>query len=253
MRVVKVVAIIQARMTSTRLPGKVMKKILGKTLLELLLERVQLTSGIDEIVVASPFGKEHDDIEKAVQSFGNITFIRGDEHDVLARYHKAALATKTDIVIRITSDCPLYDYKIVSSWLELFKNSDISYLYAPHEKGYPLGLGAEILTFDALNKAFQEAKDPYEREHVTPYIWRRPTMFPSIFIEYKPDLYHCRLAVDEEADFQFVREIYERLYIQNPQFVFAEIKDLLSKEPELLKINQHIQQKPLIPLGAAYG
>lgn len=253
MHAAKVVAIIQARMTSTRLPGKVMKKILGKTLLELLLERVQLTSGIDEIVVALPHGKEHDIIENVVQSFGNIISIRGDEHDVLKRYYEAAIQTEADIIIRITSDCPLYDYKIVSTWLELFKNSDISYLYASHEKGYPLGLGAEILTFNALNKAFHKAKDSYEREHVTPYIWRRPTMFSSIFVEYKPDLYHCRLAVDEEADFQFVRAIYERLYPQNPQFAFAEIINLLSSNPELLKINQHIQQKPLIPLGTAYG
>lgn len=253
MHVPKVVAIIQARMTSTRLPGKIMKKILGKTLLELLLERVQLTEDVDEIVVASPYGKEHDVIENVVQSFGNVTFIRGDEHDVLKRYHEASIQTKADIIIRITSDCPLYDYKLVSSWLHLFKSNDISYLYVTHEKGYPLGLGAEILTFHALHEAFHEAKDPYEREHVTPYIWRRPTLFPSVFIEYKPDLYHYRLAVDEEADFQFVSTIYERLYPYNAQFSFAEIKDLLTNEPALLKINQHVQQKPLIQLGAIHG
>lgn len=245
----KVVAIIQARMTSSRLPGKVLKTILGKTLLEHLIERVRLTKNVDEIVVASPYGTPHDPIEALVGQMSDITFIRGEEHDVLSRYQKAASYTKADIIIRITSDCTLYDFKLVSSWLNLFLQSDASYLYAAHERGYPLGLGAEILTREALDIAFSQAKDPYEREHVTPYIWRRPNLFPAIFVDYAPDLYYWRLAVDEEADFDFVRNVFELLYPENRHFCFKELQMLFKSMPELLHINQHVQQKPFIKLG----
>ena len=240
-------------MTSTRLPGKILKTILGKTLLELLVERVRLTENLDEIVIASPFGEEHDPIETLVSSWSDITFVRGDEHNVLSRYQKAAKESNADVIIRITSDCPLYDFKLVSAWISLFIKSEISYLGLSHDRGYPFGLGAEILTRDALEKAFRESKDAYEQEHVTPYIWRRPDMFPAIFIDYVPDLYSWRLAVDEQADFDFVKSVFESLYPGNRQFCFKEIQELFQIKPDLLMINKHVQQKPFINLGEKYG
>lgn len=239
-------------MTSTRLPGKILKQILGKSLLELLIERVKKTRDIDEIVIASPLGAEHAPIERIALNT-EVTFIRGDEHDVLSRFQDAAEATNADIIIRITSDCPLYDFKIMSSWIALFLHSELSYLHSSFERGYPLGLTAEILTRSALEQAFQKAEDIYEREHVTPYIWRRPELFPALYLEYAPNLHEWRFAVDETPDFEFVKTVFESLYPTNPDFCFKDIKNLLESNPKLLNINQHVQQKPLIYLGEQNG
>lgn len=243
----KTVAIIQARMTSTRLPGKVLLDLCGKPVLSHVIDRVSRINRVDHVCVTSPEEAGHDMIGDILPA--DVSFIRGSEADVLSRYHKAALATKADVIMRITSDCPFLDPSVASGILELFLASNVDYASNHFEQGYPLGFEVEVLTSKALATAESKAKTEYDREHVTPYIWQNPDQFSALYVDHKPNLRHWRLVLDEFQDYDFTKAVYERLYPQNPEFGLAELKKLFEVAPELLEINEDVKQKPLLKRG----
>ena len=240
----KVVAIIQARMGSTRLPGKVMKEILGKPVILWDLDRVSFSKLIDEIVVAIPYGKENDVIVDTIKEYNDkIVTTRGSENDVLDRYYQAAVQTNTDVVVRITSDCPLIDPVVVDNVIEQFLNNDCDYCSNSLTRTYPRGLDTEVFSFKALEEAWNEATKDYEREHVTPYIIENPDKFKLLNVANDVDLSHLRWTMDTKKDYMFIEAIYKKIIPVKKIFFMGDVLDLFNHEPELIDINKHIVQK----------
>lgn len=241
----KIVAIIQARMGSTRLPGKILKKVLGKTLLEYQLERVQRSKLIDEIVVATTTKKSDDDIVSLCNSL-NISTYRGSEEDVLSRYFEAAVQYEADIVVRLTSDCPLIDPNIVDQVIQLYlDNQPIDYVSNAIERSFPRGLDTEVFSFATLKKAYEEATLQRDREHVTAYIYTNRHLFSLTYLKNDRDYRHYRWTVDTKEDFELIRLILEEIYPNNPTFTMHDIIELLNDHPNWIKINAHIEQKKI--------
>lgn len=242
----KTVVIIQARMGSTRLPGKVMMKLCGKIVLEHIITRVKQAKEIDDIVIATTVQEEDNSIVEEARKLG-VKFFRGSEEDVLSRYYYAAKENNADIVVRITSDCPLIDPKIVDGIISLYKKnkydlvtnagSDLS------QRTYPRGLDTEVFSFEKLENAYIEAKKNYQREHVTPFIYENST---NIFY-YKNDIDYSkhRWTLDTEEDSELINKIYEELYNGKHDFYLEEILELFKRQPDLFNINKYIEQKKL--------
>lgn len=237
-----IVAIIQARIGSTRLPGKVLDDLAGEPMLARVVNRICRARRIDFAVVATT-DKPADDVIFRVCTERGWQCFRGNEDDVLDRYYRAALAYKADIVVRFTADCPLIDPEIIDAVVNEFLSHrpNVEYVSNTVERTFPRGLDAEVMSFDALKKAWQEDKAPASREHVTPYIWRRPEWFRIRNVANDIDYSYMRWTVDTIEDLTFVREIYK--YFQNDSFSWKEVLHLLEIHPELLEINRHTQQK----------
>jgi len=233
-----VVVIIQARMGSSRLQGKVLKEILGKPMLWHLINRLKRSKLIDKIIIATTDKERDKPILKLAQELGIDSFA-GSEEDVLDRYYQAAKKYNADTVVRITADCPLIDPelvdKVIGHYLENIDRLD----YAHSGIGYPDGIvETEVFSFIALEKAWREARLASEREHVTAYIWKNPQLFRTDTVENEEDLSHMRLVVDDERDFQLVTEIFKNLYREDEIFHLKDILGFLSKKPELLELNK---------------
>jgi len=241
----RVVAIIQARMSSTRLPGKVLMDIAGMPMLARSVRRLSRAKSLSEVVVATTIEKSDDPIVEQCEING-WKYFRGSQEDVLDRYHSAAALFKADSVVRITSDCPLIDPGVVDAVLdEYFKwEGDVDYLsnMIPR-RTYPRGLDTEVFTFDALDLAWKQDTDPSLREHVTQYILRHPEIFRIRGIMNDIDYSSMRWTVDTPEDLRFVRTVLENF--QNDQFTWKEIVEFLQARPELLEINKEIRQKAL--------
>lgn len=242
----KVVAIIQARMGSTRLPGKVMKDLFGKTVLAHVIERVKQSKEIDEIVIATTTLEKDDAIVKEAKKCG-VKYFRGSEEDVLSRYYYAAKENNADIVVRITSDCPLIDPIIIDSIVKFYKENDYDIVTNAgidlSQRTFPRGLDTEVFSFKVLEKAFNNAKENYQREHVTPYIYENSN---KIYY-YKKDIDYSkyRWTLDTEEDFQLIKSIYQYLYKGKHDFYLDDILELFNKYPVLVKINAHVEQKKI--------
>ncbi|MBT4769310.1 MAG: NTP transferase domain-containing protein, partial [Rhodospirillaceae bacterium] len=189
-------------MNSTRLPGKVMKPLAGAPLIIRMLERVKRIKGIDEIAAAVPDSDDSAPLIEALSGLDWLTIIKGPEADVLTRTAIAARETRADTIVRITSDCPLVDPAVSESVLAAFRALGGVYARTSIERGLTLGFDTEVLAADILFEAEKEATDPYEREHVTPYIWRRPEKYPSLILGGIPDRRNWRLVVDTPEDYE---------------------------------------------------
>ncbi|MDR7856912.1 glycosyltransferase family protein [Tissierella sp.] len=240
----KIVAIIQARMGSTRLPGKVMKKVGDKTILEHVISRVGQSKLVDEIITATTTKVDDDAIVYETNRLG-VKYYRGSEDDVLSRYYYAAKENKADIVVRITSDCPLIDPIIVDEIIELYKNNKYDLVTNAGsdltQRTYPRGLDTEVFSFKQLEIAYNEANKKHQREHVTPYIYENSN---NIFY-YKNDIDYSkyRWTLDTEEDFELISMVYEELYKGQHDFYLKDIIELFERKPELFSINAHIEQK----------
>ncbi|HHV71415.1 MAG TPA: NTP transferase domain-containing protein [Clostridia bacterium] len=240
----KTVAIIQARMGSTRLPGKVMLDLCGKTVLEHVIERVKRVKNIDQIVIATTELERDDLIVKEAEKCW-VGYYRGSEDDVLRRYYYAAKENQAEIVVRITSDCPLIDPNITNEIIEFYKTHDYDLVtnagIDEKERTYPRGLDTEVFSFEILEEAFLKADQPYQREHVTPYIYEN---CKNIYY-YKNDVDYSqyRWTLDTEEDYKLIETIYKYLYPQNTDFAFDDILKIIKKYPHLAKINAHVEQK----------
>ncbi len=245
----KVCVVIQARMTSTRLPGKVLMDLCGKSVLRRVIERVALIKGIDHIVVAIPEGEEHLPIAAEVKGLAvgrPLSVFVGSEDNVLERTLGAVKSCGADIFLRITSDCPFVDPEASRDLLQKCLEEGAVYARFNSEKGYPLGFDTEVVFTKALEEAAQNYPDAYEREHATPYIWRRPDAFPSLIVTGEPDHRSWRLVIDEPRDYEFAQALQVRLEKRLQPFTYDDICDVLNNEPELLEINGGIEQKAMI-------
>ncbi len=233
----KYLVIIQARCGSSRLPGKVLKDIYGKTALERMIDRVKRSKNIDEIIIATTINKEDIEIIKLVSSLG-LRIFAGSSNDVLDRYYQTAKLIKPEYVIRLTSDCPLFDFEILDNAIEMFEHKKCDYLGMISET-FPDGLDLEIMPFEVLKTAWEKAELTSEREHVTLYIKNHPKLF-NIY-DYQctyGNFKHMRWTLDESEDYVFIKEIYKYfLDIGKEYFSMPEILDLLDKHPEFIEIN----------------
>jgi glutamate-1-semialdehyde 2,1-aminomutase/spore coat polysaccharide biosynthesis protein SpsF len=236
----KVVAIVQARMGSTRLPGKVLAEIAGHPMLWHVVNRVRGARSVDKVVVATSNRSSDDAVaEFCVQN--DIEFFRGHETDVLDRFYHTARHFNADVVVRITADCPLIDPQVVDRVVNTYLDGEYDYVTNTLRYTYPDGMDVEVFSFAALEKAWGEARLPAEREHVTPYL-RASGRFRVFDVENEVDLSkrNLRWTVDEPADLEFVRAIYARLGGDKQPFGFSDILELLDKEPDLMQINSAI-------------
>jgi spore coat polysaccharide biosynthesis protein SpsF len=249
----RIVAVIQARMGSSRLPGKILMDIAGLPMLARVVERTRLADTIDEVVVATTVEDEDDVVAKFCQDRG-YAYLRGDNDDVLSRYMKAAQTFKADIIVRITADCPLMDATLIDETVKAFLIAYPETQFGTNrglhqiERTYPIGMDVEVMTFEALEMAFHEAKEPYQREHVTPFLYETVGRFKKTSIDASGKYGDQRWAVDTPEDLAFVREIYAR-FADWESFNFQDIVALLEREPVLLKINAQIKQKDMHDVG----
>ncbi len=240
----KISAIIQARMGSTRLPGKVLMNIGEKPMVWHVVNRLTYAKKLNDIILAIPDSKENDKLEKFAQD-NKIKYFRGSEENVLSRYYGAAKKFKCEVIVRITSDCPLIDPKIIDLVIEKFLNSGADYTSNVLKRTFPRGLDVEIFDFKTLEKAHKQAKKDFQKEHITPYIYQHPEIFRLFNIENNKNLSYMRWCVDEMKDLELVREIYNRLYKNNKIFLLKDIVNLFKKYPELLEINENVEQKKI--------
>lgn len=222
-----ILAILQARMSSSRLPGKVLEPVLGEPMIARQVERLRRSSRIDRLLVATSTDRSDDPLAEACAARG-IAVYRGDLGDVLGRF-AGALAANPDAssVVRLTADCPLTDWTLIDALIARFEEvgADAATLSYP-ERTYPHGLDCEVVRREALLRAHREATDPYEREHVTPFIYRRPDEHRLAGLSREPSLAHLRWTVDYPGDLAFVRDVYAQLYPANPAFLSDDIAAL---------------------------
>ena len=241
----KVVAIIQARMGSTRLPGKVLMDLAGEPMLARVVSRCRRVALLTDVVVAATTQPADDAIARLCAERGWPCF-RGSEDDVLDRYYRAALEHKADVVVRITSDCPLIDPAVVDLVVREFIRRQPEVAYASNvvpSRTFPRGLDTEVMQFAALERAWKEDNNPAWREHVTPYLSEVEGRFPVHCVTNEGDYSSQRWTVDTPEDFEFVRLIYQ--HFSHDRFSWREVLTLLERHPEWLEINRHIVQKAL--------
>ena len=243
---VKKVAIIEARMSSTRLPGKVLLPILGRPVLALLVERLRHAKLLDDVVVATTINSSDDPIEELTRNLG-IGCFRGSEEDVLERVLQAADKFKADVIIEITADCPLIESTKIDDMLSSFTAMSVDFMANRIDGSYPDGLGIRIFKRELLEKIDHLTKDPADREHVTLYVWEHPALFTICNFNNKLDrkYWDLRLTMDTSEDFLLISKLFEELYHHNRNFDLSDIICLLEQNPDLLKINKHIIEKPV--------
>lgn len=242
----KIVAIVQARMGSTRLPNKVMKSIAGRPMIEVLLARLSRSTEIDQIVVATSMDSRNLPLVEHVQSLGYACEV-GSENDVLDRYVQAALKHHADVVVRITGDCPLIDPTLVDETIRKFKQGNFDYVSNSYPPTFPDGLDVEVCSFLALKRASEESAEPFDHEHVTPYL-RRPNLFKQGAVVGVKDFSDLRWTVDEPSDFEVVSAVFEHF---SPDICFSwlQVLELQRLQPELFSANHAIVRNEGASLG----
>ena len=242
----KIICFVEARFRSTRLPGKVLKPILGKPMLELMIERLGRARTIDGIVVATTDGPADEPIVELARRL-NVGVFRGSEDDVLARVLGAARAFHADVIVETTGDCPLHDPAIIDKVVADFRIGGADFV--SNVRGYTTPRGTDVRVFltDALDEINRTSRDPADHEHVSLHFWEHPETYRlrNVLTDFPPEVAQLRLTVDTSEDFELVRRIYEELYPINPAFALGDILELLERRPELAKINQHIMQKAI--------
>ncbi|NLS92529.1 MAG: NTP transferase domain-containing protein [Planctomycetaceae bacterium] len=239
----RVVAIIQARTGSTRLPGKVLQDLAGSTMLARVIRRTARASLLDEVVVATTQSDQDDPVVAECRRL-EAAWFRGNEHDVLDRYFAASEASRAELVVRVTSDCPLIDPALIDRVVAAFLKERPDYVSNFLERTYPRGLDNEAFPFEGLARAWCEAESPYQRVHVTPYFYENPALFRLLAVKHDRDLSGHRWTVDTPADMQFARAVYDR-FGGDDQFAWTDVLQMLENEPELSEINRHVRQKEL--------
>lgn len=242
----RVVVINQARMTSTRLPGKVLKPVLGRPLLEYQIERLRRASLVHEIVVATTTNATDDVLVDFCRGRG-VAVYRGSETDVLSRYHGAAREAGAEVVVRVTSDCPVIDPAVVDQVIGhyLAHRDEFDYVSNTQVRSFPRGMDTEVFPMASLERAFREGALDYEREHVTPFLYRNPERFRIGQVVYRENRGDDRWTVDTPEDYELIRRIIEALYPDNPAFTLEDVLALLDRHPDWRQINAHINQKKL--------
>jgi len=233
----KTAIIVQARMGSTRLPGKIMKKILDRPMIEFLLKRISKSEMTDDIIVATSDREENKKLINFLK-LKKIKYFIGDENDVLSRYYNAAKKYNINNIVRVTADCPLIDPTIIDSTIKTYLNDNVDYTSNIFPRSFPKGFDTEVFSFNSLEKAFNETSCLYDREHVTPYI-RESGKFNISNYSYDKNYSNLRLTVDWKEDFELIDKIFN-LFKPNIHFNWLDVIDELYRNPELIKINSHL-------------
>ena len=246
----KIGAIIQARTASTRLPGKVLKELpynSGITCLEQVIRRVKKTKKLNDIIIATTKEKEDNEIIDIAKK-EDIKYFRGSKENVLSRYYFAAKENNTDLIVRITSDCPCIDVDITDLTIDDHINKMADYTTNSLVRTYPHGLDVEVFNFNTLEKAYKNATKDYEKEHVTPYINRNPQKFKINIVKAPKELYapDIRITLDTEEDYALLCAVYDYLYPKNKYFNAYDIVNLFNKKSWLKLINKKIMQKKIL-------
>ena len=261
----RTIAIIQARMSSTRLPGKVLLDIAGEPMLARVIERAKRAKLIDEVVLATTTDPSDDPVAEFCAERG-YNFTRGSLNDVLDRYYQAAKEYEADAIVRLTADCPVLDPDVVDETILAQREGNFDFvanrLPPPMGRSFPIGLDTEVCTFAALENAWQNATEKHQREHVMPYLYENTNLQPATFkpsnlqtgtsprgfkialINHVPDYGALRWTVDTPEDLEFIRQVFARFDDDN--FGWKDILSLLEKEPELAKINADVHHKTLM-------
>lgn len=234
-----IVSVIQARMGSTRLPGKILLEVDGIPLLKYMIDRVSLSKLINKIVVATTLSGNDDAVVDFCEK-NSILYYRGSENDVLDRYYQAAKIFNPEVVVRLTADCPLIDPEIIDNTINLFYRTKADYAantVPPEIKKYPDGSDVEVFSFQALERAWNEATDIKDREHVTFYFWKKNLNFKTVLLDNEFDWGKYRITIDYPEDFEVISFIIKQLNQKNLVGTMNEIIDLLQKNPDIEKMN----------------
>lgn len=237
----KIVGIIQARMGSTRLPGKVLQPLACEPMLVRCVHRLLHARTLDQVVVATTTGAEDDAIVDLCRARG-WSWFRGERDDVLDRYYRAARQFGADVVVRVTSDCPLLAPRVVDQVVCALGDADLASNVLPRHT-WPRGLDTEAVRMDALERAWQEDVNPATREHVTLYVKRHPERFRLVEVNNDEDLSEMRWTVDTPEDYAFASRVYQ--HFGHDGFSWREVLALLRSHPEIAEMNRHVLQKPL--------
>jgi len=239
-----VVAIIQARTGSTRLPNKIFSKLSGFNLLHHVVDRLKPSKEINKIVIATTTSIKDNSVEDWCID-NNLDFYRGSEKNVLKRYYEAAKEFKAEIIIRVTADDPFKDYRIIDKAINILKENKFDFVCNNNPVSFPEGLDVEVLTMYALSNSFFNSTSSFEQEHVTQYIHKNKKNFKIFNIKNNKDLSYYRWTIDTNEDYLFVKEVYNNLYKKNNIFLPEDIYELLEKKPLLLKINSEVKKSDL--------
>lgn len=244
-----VVAIVQARMGSSRLPGKVMLPLGRRPMIHHVLRRAQKIEGVDEVVMATSRSPREEALVRYVRSAIGLPVVRGPEDDVLERYVGAARQFGADVIVRLTADCPLLSARVSSRVVQAFVDgrSRIDYASNTLDRTYPRGLDTEVFSVDALRRANRRASNPWEREHVTLYMWSHPELFELQSVKARRHYPDYRWTVDTFSDYRLLRRIFDVLLDQDRHFEFEDALQLLENNPQWTTINDDISQKPPSP------
>lgn len=241
-----IVAIVQARMGSERLPGKVMQSIAGKPMIQRVAERVAMVESVDDVLIATTWQDQDDPIAIWAENYG-LQAYRGHPTDVLDRYYQAAKAVGAEVIVRVTGDCPLLDPAVSERTVQRFMQADPAVDFVanrlPDHRTYPIGLDTEVCSLAALETAWREAQAAHQREHVMPYLYQSST-FNIKVVDAQGDWGHLRWTVDTAADLEFVRAIYQA-FAPREDFGWREVLELLEQRPELKKINESVRHRTL--------
>lgn len=241
----KVCAVIQARMSSERLPGKVLLNIYGKSVLEHIIDRLKPSELINRIILAIPKTKQNDVLENfAIQN--KIAYYRGSENEVLERFYLAAKENGCETVVEIMGDNPLVDHEIVDLTIEKHLNTKADYSCTNYpSRVLPIGLDIAVLSFQALQTAYKNAKDVYQKEHVIAFFYENPDLFKITSLKLPQSMENpsLRFTLDTKEDFELITKIYGKLYREGKIFKAKDVLDLIKDHPELKEINKHIIQR----------
>lgn len=238
-----IIAIVQARMGSTRLPGKVMLDVGGQPVLARVVTRLRRARNLSAVVVATVAQPASQPIIELCHDLQVPTF-SGSELNVLDRYYQAAQHVRAHVILRIMSDCPVIDPNLVDECIRTFQDDNVDYASNTIVRTYPRGLDTEIMTFAALERAWQSSVQHYERVHVTPYIYEHPDIFRVRFITNPTDVSHYRWTIDTPDDLKLLRAIYAH-FDNRDDFSWQDVLSLMKQTPALSAINAHIEHKPL--------
>jgi spore coat polysaccharide biosynthesis protein SpsF len=241
----RTVAIIQARMASSRLPGKVLQDIGGEPMLVRVVERVRRSSMVHVVGVATTTDPSDDPVADLCQARGYPLW-RGSQFDVLDRYYRAALQFGADVIVRVTADCPVIDPEVIDQTVKAFFEAGADFaanrLPPPWKRTFPIGLDTEVVSFRALERAWKEAVEKHQREHVMPYFYDEEGRFQIRVIDTQPDYGSLRWTVDTPEDLELLRLIFAR-FDNRDDFGWKDIVALFAREPELAQINARVRHK----------
>ena len=243
----RIVGIVQGRMASSRLPGKILKKINGQPMLAQVVERARQAKLLNVVGVATTTDPSDDPVEAFCRKRGYPVY-RGSLLDVLDRFYQAARMLRAEVVVRFTADCPLLDPALIDETVQVFLDSGADFaanrLPPPFKRTYPIGLDTEVCSFAALERAWKEATAKHDREHVLPYLYEVKGRFKVVVLNYARDFGHYRWTVDTPEDLKLVRRIFRRMAGQ-PGFTWLDVAALFEREPQLAQLNAGVQHKTM--------